>query len=571
MGKAEIISGGTDGEYTVRILLDRARVEGEIAVLETQISALDDRISGMEDGPEKDRVRLQKTALEKRKILIEDTLLMASDPEVAAWCADLTEDLTGQVGTAEIPDERGTVQVLPGYGGGAAYSASRDGRLQPSASGTPAGVFWNWALLPGWQKWRPGYRHGTITAIDYDADTCDVTLEYAFSSAQALGVNQTDTLSGVPIDYMDCNANAFEVGDSVLIQFENRDWNSPKVIGFKTDPKPCGFTLLVRLQGSGLSDRCIVWDIVAAEIRTIYDGDGNEISQPCSYADTATWRSGTNKISSDLITAVGASSYTEDFYDACNCSEWGGDDSEECTDGEPNTSRESPIWNRAGDSKPTDTCDLEHHVTYGWGGTHDQYVLDNACPGINLDFLNSEPGYSCHKMRVDYHWDYDWQNREYGTPPTDGTQVFTYDLKIICPLFGADIEPDNLVRSEVWLYPAVDWELVDRSGQDIDFNYVMPLAAGCYTEDAMAQVYVMQYLVRNWAGGPTEEWTDERAVQIQAAAAEVDNGETQDPRAMSRTTLFETELETLFTSFYTANSIGTDEVRELTMQVEIRK
>jgi len=38
---------------------------------------------------------------------------------------------------------------------------------------------------------------------------------------------------------MECNGAAFEEGDEVVIEFQGQDWNNPRVIGFKENPKPC--------------------------------------------------------------------------------------------------------------------------------------------------------------------------------------------------------------------------------------------------------------------------------------------------------------------------------------------
>ena len=89
-------------------------------------------------------------------------------PEVKpAWCADLTEDLSGDVGIIEIAgDIAKGVNVHPGFNNAAAYNAARDGVMyevpQPPGTQPPAGVYWNLAMRDGWQKWRPNYRYGTI-------------------------------------------------------------------------------------------------------------------------------------------------------------------------------------------------------------------------------------------------------------------------------------------------------------------------------------------------------------------------------------------------------------------------
>lgn len=174
--------------------------------------------------------------------------------EALAWCADYTEAASGEVPTIEIPGEPAayavpvesagdpesvTLLIRPREEEYPNYDAKRDGLLMPRAWQTGPQVFFNAAILPGWQKFKPGYRAAVITAIDEDNDTCSVSLAAAPSSAQGLDTNQTTALDAVPISYMTCNAAAFEVGDQVVVEFPERKWASPKVIGFLHHPKPC--------------------------------------------------------------------------------------------------------------------------------------------------------------------------------------------------------------------------------------------------------------------------------------------------------------------------------------------
>jgi hypothetical protein len=297
MGKGTISGGGTDGLYSVDVSLARARITAQISRMTENIAALAAQIAATEvlitaknaeitaseallvlyaNDPahhndlkttsqalikqqnelaallqQKHLYELQKKTLELRIKYFETNT--SNDPTVSAWCADLTEDLTGVVGTIEVPGERGTVLIRPGYDGGAVYSAARDGQLSASLAQTPEQCFYNWAMLPGWQKWLPTYKFGTITAIDYNADTCDATLEAATSSAQNLNVNAVVSVSGVPVEYMSCNAAAFNVGDSVVIECTNNIGaaitTTYKVIGFKTNPKPCGYYIRLTCNG----------------------------------------------------------------------------------------------------------------------------------------------------------------------------------------------------------------------------------------------------------------------------------------------------------------------------------
>ena len=120
------------------------------------------------------------------------------------------------------------------------YDSQRDGYLIKTLAMTPAQAFYNLAMLPAWQKWQPTYRYGTITAIN--GDKANVTITDDESSQQNIKINQSNTLANVPIEYMQCHEVAFEVGDIVLIKFAAQNFDDPKIIGFKDNPKPCSDT-----------------------------------------------------------------------------------------------------------------------------------------------------------------------------------------------------------------------------------------------------------------------------------------------------------------------------------------
>ncbi|MFW9899897.1 MAG: hypothetical protein ACFFDY_01260 [Candidatus Thorarchaeota archaeon] len=200
--------------------------------------------------------QLRQKSLQKRKEYIENKLAENPEPTVQAWCADLTEDLTGNVGTIEIPNERtNDVQVRPGYDGAAIYSASRDGQLQQVVSSTAPGVYYNYAMFPGWQKWKPTYRVGIITAKPTQ-DTANITLDAATSTVQQLDVNVTNTLTDVPIVYMDCDGLVFKVDDRVVVEFISQDHTNPRIIGFETNPKACNYSYyaIAQRQGTGTTN-----------------------------------------------------------------------------------------------------------------------------------------------------------------------------------------------------------------------------------------------------------------------------------------------------------------------------
>ncbi|MFZ3044267.1 MAG: hypothetical protein WA151_00005, partial [Desulfatirhabdiaceae bacterium] len=175
-----------------------------------------------------DGKRLYIAGLEKRKQVLES---LPDDPIVSAWCADLTENLSGEVATiepyGEYNDER--TLIRPGYDNRHIYNADRDGQLQFVKAMTVAQAFYNLAMLPGWQRWMPTYRIGEITAIDHEANTCNLTLETVRSSQQRLLISGWPTLTGVPFEYMTCNSAAFEVWDKVVIEYRFEQYAEIKV------------------------------------------------------------------------------------------------------------------------------------------------------------------------------------------------------------------------------------------------------------------------------------------------------------------------------------------------------
>ena len=288
MGKGRIISHEGDGQYLIEILHDRTAIDAELTQIDANIlewtaqlselqsaladaknefdaaqSALNSAINALvEDGGEsRDKVteatraalaaaskmhaasllvsemRARILQAQSRKTELED---LPDAPTVTAWCADQSLELTGEVATAEVPGEPVTILVRPGFDDSAEWQAARDGQLAQRAGMQPHQAFWNAAVLPGWQKWKPTYRLGVLT--DIDGDTATVLLDEETSSANGLSIDPPGgrTLVDVPIQYMDCDAVAFEVGDRVLVQFIDQDLATPRVIGFETDPRPCG-------------------------------------------------------------------------------------------------------------------------------------------------------------------------------------------------------------------------------------------------------------------------------------------------------------------------------------------
>jgi hypothetical protein len=312
MSKGIVKSEIGDGKYSVEVQLEKGVIYKEIARLNQQIAIIEARIAGMPEGLEKEILKLRKLALQKRIIYLQNTNHVPENPTVDMWCADLTLGLAGNVGVVEIAGMRENgFNVQPGYEGNAVYDEDRDGQLKPALAVPAAGVYWNFAMQAGWQKWRPSYRWGIITAIDYDNDKCDVQLDPLLNADCMESINKFDTLENVSIQYMTCNAAAFEVADEVLIKFENNEWLKPKVVGFKEEPKGCTIYIVLRY-----GDKCTVWDTFSGQVadKIPLDGGGGMATFPCDYSLISEWVAGRQSVSASMLFSEESRGYSPLSY-----------------------------------------------------------------------------------------------------------------------------------------------------------------------------------------------------------------------------------------------------------------
>lgn len=299
MGKGEIVSNKGDGFYSIKIKRNDSRAETELAILIAKVSNLEttkipeaenyldsaettvtqahsDLIIAEESGGKeeiktardayssslrkKERATAQLARLKFEKISSQQRIdainrLLPAEQEVDAWCADRTINLSGTVGTIEVPDElqneAAPIWIRPGWDDNAQHNIPRDGEIKSPIAQTPSESFFNKAVQEGVQTWRPQYRLGEISAIN--GDTCKVQLDPATSGINSLNINQSPTVTA-SFSYMHCDRSAFTVGVRVIVEFFERDWDKPHVIGFESDPRPCTINILFNtLSGEILS------------------------------------------------------------------------------------------------------------------------------------------------------------------------------------------------------------------------------------------------------------------------------------------------------------------------------
>jgi hypothetical protein len=196
---------------------------------------------------QKSNLIMKGAELRLRKANLEE---LETDAVIEAWCTDGEPDLVGEVGTAEVPGEPiMPILIKPGFDGGAVYDQARDGQMIERLLMSGAQAYLNAALLPGWQRLKPTYRFGVITAIDRDEGACSIQLDTARSSAQDLPINPSGMIHGVKAKYQDCDMDVFEEGDEVLVEMQSQSWNEPLVVGFKSDPRPCALDFYFMIAG----------------------------------------------------------------------------------------------------------------------------------------------------------------------------------------------------------------------------------------------------------------------------------------------------------------------------------
>lgn len=285
MGKATIINEIGDGQYTIEVKHDLAAATVRMNNFAASLAHVEERIAEETNPNLLSALRLRKSSIEKRLAEL-DAIVNDMDYQLAAWCADLTEGLTGEVGTIEPGAEaKNGVNIRPGYDGGAVFNHARDGYAAPFLTLPVADALRNFAIMPAIQKHRPTYRYATISNIDEIENTCRVVFEPLFSSVQNLDINAVNALNDVPVEYMTCNAAAFENGDSVIVKWEPyRADGQAKVIGFKQEPRPCGDQFVLVIVSADREDPAyIVWDPITNDYAN--DATLNEVTWPASAGD----------------------------------------------------------------------------------------------------------------------------------------------------------------------------------------------------------------------------------------------------------------------------------------------
>ncbi len=213
------------------------------------------------------QAKAKAARIEARNTL--ETITAWEDPAPEqAWCADLSEDVSGDLASIEVPGEpKHPLIVYPQARGEGAHAPAKHGELMPRQWMTAPQAFFNAAILPGWQRHKPLWRLATIDSIA--GDTATVTLDIEESTAQQLPVNEPFIIEGVPIEYMDCNGQAFAEGDRVVVELQGQDWKQPRVIGFESNPAPCEQLFVSLSLGGGFDPLYVMMAKISAKDQAV--------------------------------------------------------------------------------------------------------------------------------------------------------------------------------------------------------------------------------------------------------------------------------------------------------------
>jgi hypothetical protein len=188
MARATIIEDLGSGQYRIeRKWSGRDQIQEKIDAYNEEITKLQATYDSMPQTTtdelfQKNIVKLQIASLQSKVTYLTNNFPV--DKIVTAWCADYTENLSGDVGTIDIAGEyTADVNIRPGMISSNAYSGSRDGELYPAIALGPWTSLLNQMIYPGWQKFKPLHRYAIIIegTIDRDANTCAVAVQPTFS------------------------------------------------------------------------------------------------------------------------------------------------------------------------------------------------------------------------------------------------------------------------------------------------------------------------------------------------------------------------------------------------------
>ena len=291
----------------INSLQDELSVLLLIVPIDTQkVNELTAKITGTIAGYEKAiklivEGEIKKLGIEKQLDKVKELQVMAGQ-EIDAWCVTYSDQLSGDIDTIEIDDQSGAILIAPeGH-------TEIDGQLKHTILGSSNETFYNFAMLPGVQKWRPRYKFGKILTVDRKLNLCKIELEE--TSQTGLDTLVNDVINNVPVEYLKCNAAVFSIDDEVVVEFKDREIDQPRVIGFKDNPRSCLSLLLVQVRAAGYSDYILIWNMAINAYHTI-----PSVTFPCKSSLITEYLATVTEIGWNLFLTEDAGFAIEDWED----------------------------------------------------------------------------------------------------------------------------------------------------------------------------------------------------------------------------------------------------------------
>lgn len=222
------------------------------------------------DVAEREIARIKQERIDRDKKIEQLELLLASFESqiIDIWCCTYSDQFKvgDVVQTAEVP---GHYLDVPELRVATLYPMTADqitvayyersinigpqgvnlpvyGRLKPANSLGSAAVFYNLAMEPGHEKWKPLWRYGVLTSSDdyiQSTSLSNVTLNAIKcrfgDELSGMTIDADINLVDVPIVYPPCHGRIFQHDDEVLIRFDKLSRVVPKIIGFRREPRQC--------------------------------------------------------------------------------------------------------------------------------------------------------------------------------------------------------------------------------------------------------------------------------------------------------------------------------------------
>lgn len=164
------------------------------------------------------------------------------------WSADYSPNLEAgpvEIGTIEVPGEPRETLLYPLNNTVRPWDIQTEGDLTPVIAQSPMAWLYNTCVFPGWQKYMPTYRFARVLEILSGTTMAIELIEPLRSSMDNQSIMPTNwdrsqpRYGEVTTRYLDCHAEAFTVGDEVVVQYEGQIADKPLVIGFRSHPQPC--------------------------------------------------------------------------------------------------------------------------------------------------------------------------------------------------------------------------------------------------------------------------------------------------------------------------------------------